>query len=481
MAVRPLPSRGRPLIGFAAASLAALLVLAGTTARAAEPPTAPRSFTIAAAGDIIPHDMLVAHARLPGGGWDFTSMEAAIRPWIADADLAICHFEGTMSETDTGIQGYPRFVGPREMADAIKAAGWDGCSTASNHAMDGGWNGVVQTLDVLDQVGLGHAGTARDEEERLPTFYDVNGVLVAHISYTYGTNGIPRPDGKPWAVNVIDPDAIVADAHWARSLGARFVIVSLHWGEQYQVAPTSFQQQVAAAVLASPDVDIIIGHHAHVVQPIDMINGKYVVYGMGNHLSNQFTRWGDPYFATDDGLLVRIRVSERPDGTFGVDGLDLTPTWVDYPSYQVHAAADALLTGAGPTTTVQASFDRTLGRALSLAAPGIEVTASPWPDAWCGSARATIVGSSAADVITGTGGDDVIAAGAGDDVVLGGGGNDLICGAEGDDVILAGTGHSRVFGGPGDDLLVGGLSTILVGGDGWDQCAGTALLRDCER
>ncbi len=467
---------------FAVAAVAVLVVVGAAAAGADARQAAPRSFTIAAAGDIIPHDMLVAHARVPGGGWDFTDMEALIRPWIADADLAICHFEGTMSETDTGIQGYPRFVGPREMADAIRSAGWDGCSTASNHAMDGGWSGVVQTLDVFDQVGLGHAGTARDPDERKPTFYDVNGVLVAHISYTYDTNGIPRPADRPWAVNVIDPAQIVADAHWARTLGAKFVIVSLHWGEQYQVAPTSFQQQVAAAVLASPDVDIIIGHHAHVVQPIDMINGKYVVYGMGNHLSNQFTRWGDPYFATDDGLLVRIRVSERPDGTFGVDGLDLTPTWVEWPTYQVHAAADALLTGAGPSWTVQASYDRTLGRALALDPPGIAVTASPWPDAWCGPVRATIVGSGAADTIAGTSGDDVIAAGAGNDVILSGGGNDVICGGNGKDKLYGDDGDDWLFGENGKDRLFGNAGTgdYLDGGARSDRCKSGETYVSCE-
>lgn len=444
-----------------------------------EPP--PRSFTIAVAGDIIPHEMLVSHFARGDAGWDFTSMGAAIRPWIADAELAICHLEGTLSETDTALSGYPRFVGPREMADGIVSAGWDGCSTASNHSMDGNWEGLVQTLDVLDEVGLGHAGTARTPDERLPTLYDVGGVVVAHLSFTYGTNGIPLPADRPWAVNVIDTDAIIADAAWARSRGAQFVLVSLHWGEQYQVAPTPFQRQVAATLAAAPDIDIIVGHHAHVVQPIDVIGGTFVVYGMGNHVSNQFTRWGPPYFATDDGLLVRIRVSERSDGSFGVDGLEITPTWVDYPSYRVYSVGDALLTGAGPTATLQASLDRSLSRALSLAPPGVTVTPSPWPDAWCGPFRATIVGSADDDTITGTEGDDIISAGAGDDIVTGGMGDDVICGGDGSDVIEGGPGRNRLFGDAGNDLLSGPATSILVGGEGLDGCSGAAVLRDCDR
>ena len=463
-----------------AAVAIAVTALAGVAPIGAAAPS-PRSFVIAAAGDIIPHDMLVAHAALPGGGWDFTSMEAAIRPWIADADLAICHLEGTLSETDSGLSGYPRFVGPRAMAAAIAAAGWDGCSTASNHSMDGDWDGLVETLDVLDEFGLGHAGTARTTDEQRPTFYDVGGVTVAHISYSYGTNGLAVPESRPWAVNVIDTAAILGDAAWARSHGAQFVLVSLHWGEQYQVAPTAAQEQLAAALLAAPDIDIIIGHHAHVVQPIDVINGKYVVYGMGNHVSNQFTRWGPPYFATDDGLLVRIHVSERANGTFGVDRLELTPTWVDYPSYQVHSVADALLTGAGPATVLLESMDRTLARALSLHPPGVTITASPWPDAWCGARRATIVGTPESDAIVGTDGSDVISAGAGDDFVAGGAGDDVICGGDGADVIDGGSGRDRVFGGGDDDLLSGVRFSMLVGGEGRDSCSGTALLRDCDR
>jgi poly-gamma-glutamate capsule biosynthesis protein CapA/YwtB (metallophosphatase superfamily) len=462
----------------ALAAAGVLAVGAAGTGAGAEVPR--RSFVIAVAGDIIPHDMLVAHAALSGGGWDFTDMESEIRPWIADADLAICHFEGTMTPSDAGISGYPRFVGPREMADAIASAGWDGCSTASNHAMDGGWDGVVGTLDALDAAGLGHAGTARTPEERLPTFYDIDGVRVAHISYTYGTNGLPVLPAEPWAVNIIDTRAILADAAWAREQGAQFVMVSLHWGEQYQVTPTTSQQQLAAVLLASPDVDIVIGHHAHVVQPIDVINEKYVVYGLGNHLSNQFSRWGPPYFATEDGLLVRIRVSQRPDGTFGVDGLELTPTWVDYPSYRVYAAADALLRGIQPADAIQASMDRTLSRALAYDPPGVAVTASPWPDAWCGAKRASIVGSAGDDEIVGTNGNDVIAAGSGNDFVSAGTGNDLVCGGDGTDVIDGGLGRDFLLGNGGNDILIGSRMSTLIGGDGIDACSG-ALLTDCDR
>ncbi len=463
--------------------LAGILVvlLLGTAAPAAST-DARRSFTIAAAGDIIPHDMLVeaGNRYLDGAGYDFAPMTRDIEPWVAAADLAICHMEGTLSATNSGLSGYPRFVGPHEMADAIVAAGWDTCSTASNHALDAGWHGVVDTLDVLDAAGLGHAGTARSVEERLPTLYEVRGVTVGHVSYTYGTNGLPLPADQPWSVNVIDTDAILADASWARAHGSEFTIVSLHWGEEGRTQPTAFQRAVAETLLASDDVDLILGHHAHVVQPIERIDDKYVVYGVGNHLTNQNSTWGPSYFATEDGLLVMVRVSERPDGTFAVDGIDLIPTWVQLRTYRVLAVTDALLTGAAPAWQLEASLQRTVSRALTLEPPGVALAQSPWPAVSCEGMRATLVGTPGGDVIVGTDGAEVIAGRDGDDVIHAGGGNDVVCGGSGNDRLDGGAGRDIVLGGPGNDLLHGDVRDVLLGDTGHDRCSPSVPLRDCE-
>lgn len=460
----------------------ALALVVGVTP-AASPQSAPRRFTVVAAGDIIPHSMLVTagDAYHPGPGWDFRPMTAEIEPWVSSADLAICHLEGTLSADSRGLSGYPRFIGPREMAEGIRAAGWDGCSTASNHAMDGGASGVIETLAVLDDHGLAHAGTARTPEERLPTFYDVDGIRVAHLSFTYGTNGLPVPAGTPWAVNLIDVATILDDAARARAEGSEFTIVSLHWGWEYVVDPTPEQRTIAAALLASPDVDVILGHHAHVVQPIDLIDGKYVVYGMGNHLTNQFNRWGPMYYATEDGLLVRLRVAERPGGGFAVEGVEITPTWVEYGTYRVFSAADVAFTGRAGTSQAQASYDRTVARALRLSPPGVTVSPTPWPEVSCGSARATIVGTPGDDLLTGTADRDVIAGRAGNDTVDGGGGGDLICGGDGDDRLDGGPDRDVVLGGSGNDTLIGDRFDVLLGGDGVDRCDSRAPLRDCER
>jgi poly-gamma-glutamate synthesis protein (capsule biosynthesis protein) len=420
-------------------------------------------------------------AYLPGPGYDFTPMVRDIEPWVSKADLAICHLEGTLSPTNTGISGYPRFVGPREMADAIAWAGWDACSTASNHAYDAGWPGVVGTLDVLDGAGLRHAGTARTAEERLPALYEVNGVAVGHISYTYGTNGLPVDPARPYAVNLLDADAILADAAWARDHGAEFTIVSLHWGSEYDVAPTAAQSSLAATLLGSDDIDLILGHHAHIVQPIEKIGDEYVVYGMGNHLSNQNIRWGPQYYGTEDGLMVMVRVEEIEPGRLVATGIDLVPTWVQFGTYRIFSASDAMLTGAVPLGPLQASYERTTQRAHMLEADGVTPADSPWPDVTCGGFRATIVGTLGDDVIVGTESRDIIVGRAGDDVIDGGGAADVICGGPGDDVLTGGPGRDLLVGGGEDGDVITDASDPTLALAGIAQCAAVARLRLCVR
>jgi poly-gamma-glutamate synthesis protein (capsule biosynthesis protein) len=223
-----------------------------------------------------------------GQTYDFRPMTAKIKPLISSADLAICKVEVPMSATDTALHGYPVFNSPHELADAVKDTGYEGCSVATNHALDQGPEGVKETLDELDRVGVAHTGTARSADEANQIqFFKVKGVTVANLSYTYGTNGIPVPAGQPWLVNVTDVPTILAAAHRAKQEGAQYVVLSVHWGGQYQVAPHADEQLEAQQLLASPDVDLIFGDHEHVVQPVEKIGDKYVVFGMGNILSNQ--------------------------------------------------------------------------------------------------------------------------------------------------------------------------------------------------
>lgn len=407
-------------------------------------------------------------------------MLQSIEPWVASADFAICHLESVLSSTNSNLSFYPRYIAPNQIADALAAAGWDACSVASNHALDDGFDGVTATLDELDARGIGHSGTARSPDERLPSLYEVNGVTIAHLSFSQHFNGLSTPETRPWAANQIDVETILSDAKWARRQGAEFVVVSLHWGVEYTSNPIGFQKSVAQAVLEDPAVDLILGHHAHVVEPIGMVEGKYVVFGMGNHLSNQHPAWGPKYYATNEGQLLFIHVVDGPDGP-AVTSIDVVPTWVRLEDLQVFAAQDALSLGFEPERVLTRSIERTMERTLRLGATNVRLAPDPWPSVSCDGTRATILGTESADVLIGSDEADVIVGRGGDDTIEAGPGDDIVCAGAGDDRVDAGTGIDRVHGGPGSDSLSGaGPINILFGGLGTDECSGIAIVIACE-
>ncbi|MEU6252427.1 CapA family protein [Streptomyces sp. NPDC047043] len=257
-------------------------------------PGATRAFTLVASGDVLPHSSIIDRARFDAGGagYDFRPMFSGIRPVVSRADLALCHME-TVYGANGDYSGYPTFKSPPEVAQALAAAGYDGCSTASNHSLDDGCYGILRTLDALDRAGVRHAGTARTEAEaRTVTVLRAGGARVAHLAYTYDTNGFALPQGEPWAVNLIDENRIVADARAARKAGADVVVVSLHWGTEWQDDPDQQQLALAQQLTASrtggrPDIDLILGTHAHIPQAYEKVNGTWVVYGMGDQIAGE--------------------------------------------------------------------------------------------------------------------------------------------------------------------------------------------------
>jgi poly-gamma-glutamate synthesis protein (capsule biosynthesis protein) len=243
-------------------------------------------------------------------------------------------------------------------------AGYDGCSTASNHSVDRGVAGVTATLGALDANRIAHAGTARSAgEARRIELHRVGGAVVAHLSYAYGTNGMPVPSGAPWSVNITSVPRILADAHRARAAGATFVVVSLHWGQEYQSAPTSQQLSQAKRLLASPDVDLILGDHVHVQQPVARFGDKYVVFGMGNLLSNQSPAAGlKPQ--TQDGGIVGVHVA-RKGSRWVADRVTVTATYCQIGPYTVWPVTKAL---ADPSTppALRARLEASLARTKAI-------------------------------------------------------------------------------------------------------------------
>jgi len=254
---------------------------------------AQRPFTLVASGDVLAHDSVIRQAREDAGGhgYNFRRMLSGAKPLASRADLAICHMETVYGKARGPFTGYPTFKTPPHVAAALKDTGYRSCSTASNHSMDDGVDGVRRTLGAMDKAHLKHVGTARSARERTrPAMMTAGGAKVAQLSYTYGTNGIPVPKKKSWAVNRIDPKRIIADARAARRAGADIVVASMHWGTEYQEAPNAQQLKVAKQLTASrdhgrKDIDLIIGTHAHTPQAYEKVNGTWVVYGMGDQLA----------------------------------------------------------------------------------------------------------------------------------------------------------------------------------------------------
>ncbi|MFE8005899.1 CapA family protein [Streptomyces sp. NPDC057418] len=256
-----------------------------------------RPFTLLASGDVLPHSSVIDRAAADAGGkgYDFRPMLKGAAPLVSGADLAICHMETVYGQKGGPYTGYPSFKSPPEVATALHATGFDSCSTASNHSLDDGVPGIGRTLDALDRAGVAHAGSARSAAEAgRPTLLRAGtgkkAAKVAHLAYTYGTNDNPVPLDQPWAVNLIDKDRIVADARAARRAGADVVVLSLHWGTEWQEAPDDVQLGLGRELTASvtgdrPDIDLILGTHAHVPQAYEKVNGTWIVYGMGDQIA----------------------------------------------------------------------------------------------------------------------------------------------------------------------------------------------------
>jgi poly-gamma-glutamate synthesis protein (capsule biosynthesis protein) len=281
-------------------------------------------------GDMLLHNGLWESARIDAqntgrGGMDFRPLLADMRPVVSAADLAICHMETPLAPPGGPFFSYPVFSVPPAIVPALRWEGYDACTTASNHSIDQGFEGLVRTLHDFDQAGIAHAGTAETRKAAAtPLVLDAAGVSVALLSATYGTNGIPLPDGKPWSVPLIKPDKILRMAAKARAAGADIVLVALHWGLEYMHEPSSDQVAVAKKLTKSPDIDFIYGHHAHVVQPYDRVNGTWVVYGLGNAVAQQDTAVEGVY----DGNTCRVTFRERRDGSFEVSRLEYLPTMI---------------------------------------------------------------------------------------------------------------------------------------------------------
>ncbi|MER6784899.1 CapA family protein [Streptomyces sp. NPDC000658] len=319
-------------------------------------PAAARAFTLVASGDVLPHATVVDRARFDAGGagYDFRPVFEGAKPVVSAADLALCHLD-TVFGANGEQPGSPALTSPPEIAAALAATGYDGCSTASEHSLDDGAAGVRRTLDALDAAGVRHAGTARTEAEgNSVTLLRAGPAHVAHLAYTCDTGGHPLVPGQPWTVGLVDQNRILADAKAARKAGADVVVVSLHWGTAWQDAPDDRQLALARALTASrtggrPDVDLIVGSRAHVPQAYEKVNGTWVVYGLGDQIAGEmFNSQGLQDARGTQSTVARFTFARpaRPGERWQVRRAEFLPQMFDIDAGRVVDLDRALAQGA---------------------------------------------------------------------------------------------------------------------------------------
>jgi len=285
------------------------------------------SLTLIFAGDIMGHDTQIEGAyNSVTQSYNYEPVFRYISDYISDADIAIGNLEVTLAGPP--YKGYPQFSSPDALAEEIKKAGFDILVTANNHALDRGEAGFIRTLDMLDSLGFYRAGTYRDSLEQAsihPLIIEKNSIRIALLNYTYGTNGLKiKP---PSRINRIDTSIIASEINKAKLANPDFIIVFIHWGNEYQREENLNQKNLADFIL-NKGVDAIIGSHPHVVQPIrfmhlqgDTLNTYPVVFSLGNFVSNQRAQY------KDGGIVSELHLSKIGQKT-QVDSLNYMPYWV---------------------------------------------------------------------------------------------------------------------------------------------------------
>lgn len=264
-----------------------------------------QSVDIVFAGDAMQHSAQIEAARTSAGTYDYSECFAEVSSYIESADYAVVNLETPLGGRP--YAGYPCFCSPDSYAEALRDAGFDLFLTANNHTLDRHDKGLRRTVMMLDSLGVDHIGTYGNDSCRaaqLPMIKDIKGFNVGFLNYTYGTNGI-KP-GPEVVVDYIDTLKMGNDIAATRAAGAELLVVALHWGDEYKLLPNNAQRRVAK-FLFDNGVDVIIGGHPHVIQPMelrvdsaDSLNRRVLVYSLGNFISNMKTR------DTRGGVMVKL-------------------------------------------------------------------------------------------------------------------------------------------------------------------------------
>lgn len=385
-------------------ALALLLLLTGcgsapsTQADASEPPEASEPVvqpnivsTLAVCGDAMSHMPQTRDAYdSQAGAYDYKPMIRFAKPWIEQADYAVVNLETTFAG-GPDYSGFPAFNTPDALGDALKDAGFDLVSTANNHCLDRGYDGMVRTLDVLDNLGLAHVGTYRSAVERAAQngvhVADVGGIKVAFLSYTYGTNGIPLSKSHPDTVNILHTDymseaqvldtaRIADDLAAAEALSPDLIAVIVHWGVEYQTTQNEHQEEIAD-FLFDHGADVILGSHPHVLQPMETrtltdrdgtTHTGFVCWSLGNFISSQ----NDEY--TDTTVVLNLELTKNPNtGATDVTKVGYVPLYMLDREQEVDGERFTLLDAhrgieeyaSGDSSYISASTEKKLQKCVS--------------------------------------------------------------------------------------------------------------------
>lgn len=284
--------------------------------------------TLIAVGDNLIHNTLITAGEQEDGTLDYTSLYANIKPDIEKADIAVIDQETILGGSAFEYTGYPVFNSPWEIGDAAIAAGFDIFNCATNHTMDKGWAGIEKELEFFSDKNVVTLGVNADEKSyNSITYYEKNGITFALFNYTYGTNGIALPEDKPWCVNLMDKDKITADIKEARE-HADVVIVFPHWGTENSHDISDYQKEYTK-LFSDLGVDIVIGCHPHVLQPVEWVTNEttgkkmIVYYSLGNFISHQIE--------LDQlcGGIAQLTI-EKKDGKIEISSAKLVPIVCHY-------------------------------------------------------------------------------------------------------------------------------------------------------
>ena len=288
--------------------------------------------SILAVGDIMFHMPQIKAASISEGEYDFSPMFKYVKEYIQDADLALGNYE-TVTVNDRSYSGFPRFNSPIETIFALKETGFDILSTANNHSLDQGKIGIISTIETINSLGLKHVGTNSDKDTK-PLIVEVEGIKIGILSYTFGLNGLDSlltVEELSYMVNLIDEEKIQLEIQMLKDEDVDIIVSYIHWGHEYQKEPSEEQINLGHK-LVEWGVNIVFGSHPHVVQKSELINidGKdnYIVYSMGNFLSNQREiTMGNSF--TEDGVMVKINIEKDLvlNETI-IKEIEYIPTWV---------------------------------------------------------------------------------------------------------------------------------------------------------